>query len=499
MGRIIFIVLNLFLWLITLLIAGEATVRFLRRCQSAEIDAYIAQQIRAGQALDRKYLDMHPAPGNAAAVPELPPREQFPALAPQARQALAEARNELFLECDADGHIRSLVTPAADALSPTMAGITARLADKQSLFDVLSPEQEDDARISLQNEPNQNAGFRREYWISPETGVPETLYEFVFFRSAESPPEPGVFFAAIQDGIWKTRITFKPNLRRPGLFNDPGFFTNGAGFRDYEITLPKPAGVYRIICIGGSTTFEGPRVDLTYPKMLERMLRRAFATDRIEVVNCGIIALDSVGELACVSEYLALEPDLILHYNFVNDFYGRMMSVTYPTPPHNGLADCLKWRLKTSELVFYHAPHLYLPNDAAWLDNLRFVTISNLRSLGRAAREYGADVALCSFASPNVDGASRLEKGYFDKRIAMNIGKPWVTASQYTRYARLYAGELKRLCEEEGWTYVPVAEQFTAGSESFHDICHLYCPGIERKAGLIFEGIRDIVAEALSS
>ena len=51
------------------------------------------------------------------------------------------------------------------------------------------------------------------------------------------------------------------------------FWTNSLGFRDEEISIPKPPGIYRIVCIGGSTTVEGPRNDLTYPKILQRLLQ----------------------------------------------------------------------------------------------------------------------------------------------------------------------------------------------------------------------------------
>jgi len=42
------------------------------------------------------------------------------------------------------------------------------------------------------------------------------------------------------------------------------------------MTVPKPAGVFRIACVGGSTTVEGPHNELTYPNYLERMLGARF-------------------------------------------------------------------------------------------------------------------------------------------------------------------------------------------------------------------------------
>lgn len=56
--------------------------------------------------------------------------------------------------------------------------------------------------------------------------------------------------------------------------------------------VPKPRDKYRIICIGGSTTFEGSTNNSTYPALLENKLNNYFHCDRIEVLNCGISGLN---------------------------------------------------------------------------------------------------------------------------------------------------------------------------------------------------------------
>ena len=67
---------------------------------------------------------------------------------------------------------------------------------------------------------------------------------------------------------------------------------NRHGFRGRDVEVPKPAGVLRMVCIGGSTTFDGLTDDHTYPALLEAKLRAMLDTDRIEVVNAGISVHD---------------------------------------------------------------------------------------------------------------------------------------------------------------------------------------------------------------
>ncbi|HOT49734.1 MAG TPA: hypothetical protein PLI07_02075 [Candidatus Hydrogenedentes bacterium] len=67
---------------------------------------------------------------------------------------------------------------------------------------------------------------------------------------------------SLYEELWRK---MRPYVYRDDTFGPWTLWTNSAGFRDDEIVLPKPPGIYRILCIGGSTTFERVRNDLTYP------------------------------------------------------------------------------------------------------------------------------------------------------------------------------------------------------------------------------------------
>ena len=103
---------------------------------------------------------------------------------------------------------------------------------------------------------------------------------------------------------------------------------NSLGYRGPEIAVPKPAGTFRIVAIGGSTTYTEFVDDdaKTFPGQLQRILRRRLDDDRIEVVNAGCPGYNSWESLANLAfRVLDLEPDLLIIYHGVNDVHARLV------------------------------------------------------------------------------------------------------------------------------------------------------------------------------
>ena len=101
---------------------------------------------------------------------------------------------------------------------------------------------------------------------------------------------------------------------------------NSLGFRGEEIALEKPEGVFRIVAIGGSTTFA---VYLpwhqSFPYYLQKELRSRFNTDRIEVINAGLTgstAAESFHRMA--TQVLPVDPDMVIIYHGFNDLLPRV-------------------------------------------------------------------------------------------------------------------------------------------------------------------------------
>lgn len=101
---------------------------------------------------------------------------------------------------------------------------------------------------------------------------------------------------------------------------------NARGVRGPLVAAPKPDGVFRIVALGGSTTFGHDLADdETWPAQLQRILREDYGYSQVEVVNLGVPGFhstDSVVSLA--TRGLALDPDLVITYDGLNDVVVRM-------------------------------------------------------------------------------------------------------------------------------------------------------------------------------
>jgi len=101
--------------------------------------------------------------------------------------------------------------------------------------------------------------------------------------------------------------------------NNFGFYNGSDGTRDIE--LPKPKNLFRINCIGGSTTanyiFDGKK-NYSYPMELENILKTK--NSNVEVNNCGTGGYNSADILIrFLLQTIETKPDLIIIYHAYND------------------------------------------------------------------------------------------------------------------------------------------------------------------------------------
>jgi len=107
------------------------------------------------------------------------------------------------------------------------------------------------------------------------------------------------------------------------------------GLRGAEALVPKPRGAYRIVCMGGSTTYctEVREDERTYPAQLGEILRTRYGDDRVEVLNAGVGGWSSWECLIDLElRVLDLQPDLLVVYHGINDVYPRFV----PPPEYRG-------------------------------------------------------------------------------------------------------------------------------------------------------------------
>lgn len=112
----------------------------------------------------------------------------------------------------------------------------------------------------------------------------------------------------------------------PSNFQHKNERLNSLGYRGDDFTLEKPEGEFRILCVGGSTTYDDAIDDyrLSYPYQLEREL--SALGFKVRVINGGVPGYQSYDTLiryAFLSSYL--QPDLMINFDGVNDIATRMV------------------------------------------------------------------------------------------------------------------------------------------------------------------------------
>ena len=132
----------------------------------------------------------------------------------------------------------------------------------------------------------------------------------------------GTFSRAGQTLYQKTdtgRVELKPNTDITGT--DMQVHVNSLKFRGREVAMPKPAGTVRVVCIGGSTTFDilAKSDSTTWPAQLEKRLREKHPA--VEVVNAGVAGytIDSYLDETLWKKIASLSPDVVVGYFATNE------------------------------------------------------------------------------------------------------------------------------------------------------------------------------------
>ncbi len=201
-------------------------------------------------------------------------------------------------------------------------------------------------------------------------------------------------------------------------------------FNSQRFLEQKPAGAYRIFCMGGSTTYGHPYDDTTsFCGWLREFLRAADPSREWEVINAGGISYASYRVARLMEELARYEPDLFIIYSGHNEFLERRTYASLVRLPSTvrGIGGLLsRTRLFTAVQYLAHpsqpngseetAPRDALPGEVHTqlehgigpdayerddrmrqqvLDHYRF----NLMRMVDIARSVGADVILVTPAS----------------------------------------------------------------------------------------------------
>ena len=113
-----------------------------------------------------------------------------------------------------------------------------------------------------------------------------------------------------------------PNYRKGQTFH------NSLGYRNDDFSLEKPRGVYRIVALGGSSTYDVSIEDnkKIFTAQLEKLLTEQYGYQNVEVINAGVPGYNS-WEILINLEFrvLDLNPDLVIIYEGTNDVHARLV------------------------------------------------------------------------------------------------------------------------------------------------------------------------------
>ena len=300
--------------------------------------------------------------------------------------------------------------------------------------------------------------------------------------------------ASSEETLWDVESwSYRPNASIQHKIGDRVYDvrTNSLGWRSPEVELPKPEGVYRIVCVGGSTTVGGWTNETTYPAVLQEALRLRFPDHSIEVVNAGVSGLESFGESRKVKEYLKLQPDLIVEYNVVNDI-SRYLAPNW-TKGH-------RWTQRIASKSTFVRTRLggFLRPDPAAIDrDLTNFTLANLSNLGRAARAAGVPIAFASFAAPDLAKLNQTEIEFFDHDVRFVWGMHNHNLESYLQIVERYNALLQQMAQQSGFEYIAFAESFDPGPDGFLDICHLTTEAQRLKGELFAELLAPLIESEL--
>jgi len=99
----------------------------------------------------------------------------------------------------------------------------------------------------------------------------------------------------------------------PGIIKTPQFFS---------LAPSKPQNTYRIVILGESAAMGDPDFAYGFGRYLEVMLRERFPSTKFEIVNTGMVAINSHVSVIIARELAGYHPDLFLVYAGSNEVVG---------------------------------------------------------------------------------------------------------------------------------------------------------------------------------
>ena len=261
---------------------------------------------------------------------------------------------------------------------------------------------------------------------------------------------------------------------------------NSKGFRTDEFEAEKPDGLFRILCVGGSTTVIGRTNEETYPALLEKRLLQRFPKKNLEVLNLGISKYGTRDVVNLCTAAIRYHPDLVIKYNGANDLWWDYFIMLKDTLP--------AWKrlaLKSYAFQWFFQKYL-LPPDRVIRRDLKSGLFPPLEYLNRMLKDADCDLVIITFFSPSLKNLTSAQKYYLDFNIrhfwGQQIGTfPFIRMEPYLKALEIYNETIREFCRENDITCIDLAREYPDDFDLYIDICHFSQEGIARASELVSE------------
>jgi lysophospholipase L1-like esterase len=306
------------------------------------------------------------------------------------------------------------------------------------------------------------------------------------FRAANVFYARGMELNAGAHSLWRERWReYQPRARLEVTAGGERFVVvmNSEGYRTHEFAVPKPKGLVRIACIGGSTTVAGRTNDETYPAFLERKLRARFPGLALEVLNLGVSSVTTEYWRGRLDRVFGYEPDILVQYQAINDIAWRHL------PKYAKEHRLRGWAYESLLL------QRLFPLPVEELDPYLSATLETMGATARACHERGVAYIAGSFAGPDPKRA----RGDFRRHLdtSAEFWTRWLPMPSYDTWAAIVARHNRLFVDFAHRRHVPhvlVHEELTDPA-LFIDVCHFTPEGIERLADTFLPGVAELVED----
>ena len=275
---------------------------------------------------------------------------------------------------------------------------------------------------------------------------------------------------------------------------------NSRGFRGREPAVPKPPGLFRLLLLGGSTTFDPElEYEATYGRQLERLLQETLGPKQAEVQCAAVPGYNSEHSLVrYAADAIELDSDVVLVMHAVNDLhvaaqppsifrrdYGHFGGIGKPML-HPGFVD----RTRVLDFIQFFAQHVAFSDfrrpddfDAEGVVPDPGPLLRNLRSIAVLGRSRGQQVVLCTQPHTfrlDVPAEHRL-RGDKALRNFLN-GEPLPGFVWFSRYMGEFNARIRALAAQEGLPLLDLESAVPPTEGMFNDDVHVTAAGARLEA-----------------